>query len=362
MHTNQLTFLRFVAAMGVVVFHFGRGTMSLGWANRIWDIANTAVAFFFFLSGFILTFVYSERGANAADFYVARAARILPLYLLALAGVVVVTAWCGTLRADELLLSLLLVQSWVPGYSQVLNVPGWSLSVEAFFYLIFPLLLPLVLRTRSGGSALLWMVIAWAVNLVIHISLVGLIAPGSHGPFQDFAIYHPITHALTFVGGCYGGVAFKNLQGWFGKYGQWVALAAAVGLVAVAWAPDQLLRYHHNGLFAPLFFPLIAGLAGTPRAPVSRVFASRPCELLGEVSYGVYILQAPVALVYFWAVSALGAPPSDDVKFWLLAALIVTASIASYFLVEMPSRKAVRSWWKARKARRAELRHETAAT
>src|SRR5512138_2720985 len=172
MGLRQLTFLRFLAAFGVVVYHFGRGAPSLSWASSIWNVANSAVAFFFFLSGFILTSVYAPRGrVSLGEFFVARAARILPLYLVALAGATVFAASSGELRLDELALSLTLLQSWIPGYSQVLNTPGWSLSVEVFFYILFPFVLPFLLAVRSAAKLALLFAVLWLGNALLHIVL-----------------------------------------------------------------------------------------------------------------------------------------------------------------------------------------------
>jgi peptidoglycan/LPS O-acetylase OafA/YrhL len=155
MQLRQLTFLRFVAAAGVVVFHYGTQAPSLAWGLPYWKIANAAVSFFFFFSGFILGHVYGRRPiARRADFYVARAARILPLYALALLAAAIFHTRRGSLDWDALALNALLLQAWVPGYSQTINAPGWSLSVEMFFYLSFPLLLPVVARARSSARLL----------------------------------------------------------------------------------------------------------------------------------------------------------------------------------------------------------------
>ena len=172
MTTAQLTFLSFIGATSVVIFHFGRSAGSLAWANALWDRANAAVPFFFVMSGFILTHVYGAKGIRrATDFYVARIARILPVYWIALALVVLYeprqqppTTWWVWLSAS-------LLQSWWIGYSQILNVPGWSLSAELFFYLLFPFLLRTMSRLRTR-TVLVVAGSAWVGNVALNVVLI----------------------------------------------------------------------------------------------------------------------------------------------------------------------------------------------
>ena len=83
-HINALTGIRFVAALGVFVQHMlGR----LGVTTFVWPFGDGGVTFFFVLSGFILTYVYSHRMTGCRDlprFYFTRWARIWPLHMVTL--------------------------------------------------------------------------------------------------------------------------------------------------------------------------------------------------------------------------------------------------------------------------------------
>jgi peptidoglycan/LPS O-acetylase OafA/YrhL len=343
MQLRQLTFLRFVAAAGVVVFHYGTQAPSLAWGLPYWKIANAAVSFFFFLSGFILGHVYGRRPiARRADFYVARAARILPLYALALLAAAIFHTRQGSLDWGELALNALLIQAWVPGFSQTINAPGWSLSVEMFFYLSFPLLLPVVARARSSARLLGGMALAWAANTGLHVALFELSNPdGVFTPLDDFSMYHPLTHFATFA---IGMAAARWLDLTRPRLQRWSTLVVAVGVAGIGAMPlalPSVLRYHHNGLLVPFYFCVVVGLSAAQNTRLERVLAWRPLEFLGEISYGLYILQEPAAWLFFALLGASGVGLTLDQRFWLLSAWLVGAATLSYLVVEAPLRSVI---------------------
>jgi hypothetical protein len=100
-----------------------------------------AVALFFLLSGFILSYTYAgnvENGRQHAKFWEPRFARIYPVYFLSL---MLALPFQRALPLTTKIAVLAMVQAWNPfrrGWTGAWNYPAWSLSVEAFFYLCFP--------------------------------------------------------------------------------------------------------------------------------------------------------------------------------------------------------------------------------
>lgn len=171
-----LTSLRIFAAMHVVLLHCAlvmvrrsadqyinatkHSAAPLHWAafilgrgiTNIISAGGWSVSFFFVLSGFILFYNYGDdrqSPLNATKFWIARFARIYPVYLL---GMIVMTPflfhrWMVDPRfvthkiVTGGVVSLTLLQAWFPHYASLWNGPGWSMSVEAFCYALFPLLL-----------------------------------------------------------------------------------------------------------------------------------------------------------------------------------------------------------------------------
>jgi peptidoglycan/LPS O-acetylase OafA/YrhL len=238
-----------------------------------------------------------------------------------------------------LALNALFIQAWLPGYSQTINSAGWSLSVEVFFYITFPLLLPIVARIRSSTGLLAILLGSWSVNLLVHIVLVD-VAHSDHRitPLDDFSVYHPITHLATFVAGMCAARLFTLRMAACERWAMPMFAAALAGLAALPLIPDAAVRYHHNGLFVPLFSLLVLGLAAGRSRGIVRVLAWRPLEFLGEISYGLYILQLPIAWFYFALLAASGVHVSDDAKFGLLCFVLIASAAFCHFAVEAPLR------------------------
>ena len=314
MQITQLTFLRFLAASAVVIFHAGRTTRSLSWGDPIWMRANAAVSFFFLLSGFILAHVYGRTGIpRSAEFYVARLARIVPLYWLALLAVALYRWRTHTLHPQEFVVSVFLLQSWIPGWSQVLNVPSWSLSAELFFYLAFPLLL-MKMRHLRAATLLALATAVWALNLVLYVVLSRVCQAGDHPLLHDFAVYHPLAHLGTFVVGMALGLLFEQRKEVLRAYASTMIALSVALFLAMLLIPNPLVEYHHNGLFAPIFGLFVLGLSAAPELYISRVFSWPPFVLLGDASYALYILQQPISLA--WMPVAQKLALSRDAAFW----------------------------------------------
>jgi len=211
---KPLTGLRFVAAMLVVMHHLlhidvssghGVGRLLKKLTLNFTSASFVGVSFFFVLSGFILTYTYLGRpgqvGINQRDFWVARLARVYPTYLFALA-IAAVPFWqewggpntaCATPKIVTALTTPLLLQAWTPCARAWWNAPGWSLSAEAFFYLLFPLLaVPIVRLGRRQLYAVMGCTyLAYLIVLYLYMAITvdGQRPFADHGTWWDISTY-----------------------------------------------------------------------------------------------------------------------------------------------------------------------------
>ena len=102
------------------------------------------VEFFFILSGFVLypqLIKILDNKDNLFIFYKRRWIRTLPLYVIIL---IVVSALTSELLSHDFFKYIFFVQKVIPGFITNDYYPvAWSLSIEEFFYLFFPLLIVL---------------------------------------------------------------------------------------------------------------------------------------------------------------------------------------------------------------------------
>lgn len=339
----RLTPFRFVAAMLVVLFHFGSTVLAADapWLRAIASNGSVAVSFFFCLSGFVMGSVYRRAmsASDRSDYWISRFARIYPVYLLGIVTVLPIVSWTGT----DLALSVLLLQSWIPGYALSLNSPGWSLSVEALFYALFPLMAGAVSRSNLGR----WTAMAaalWVVSQLLTAWLATAYPVGNTDSLYFLTFYFPPMHVNAFLLGVVAGSAVPLLGKSLSTVAK-VCAAAIVSVVGLQWALELagLAVSGSNGLYAPLFAAFFWLVIALPRL---SWLEHRWPVVLGEASYAVYILQVPV--MYGLAAYLRSVMPmSASANFYLSLLLLVALSLACHLYFEQPLRQLLKMRWRS---------------
>lgn len=341
MKLNQLTFTRFIAAIAIVIFHFKDDVFpfKISGVQNFIQYFNVLVSYFFVLSGFILT-INSKDNINIRQFYINRFARIYPLYLAALLLMLFLLLLArtpkDTISLTKVFLSATLMQAWFETYALTYNFPAWSLSVEAFFYLIFPFAI-ILLKNRQVKSQITFILICW---LLMQILFVWMIVQNNF-----FVLNNPLFHLSTFLMGVAAGILFKHKQGVLlkhcGKF-EFFSVVLVFLLAFLVLSRNQLFgKFYQNGLLAPVFVVVIYAVALSKRR-VIQFFADRRLEYLGEISYGIYILQFPVSILVFGLIDRT-IKTSPTVSFYIyLISLIAIASL-TYHLIEKPFRMLIRN-------------------
>lgn len=368
-HLGALTGVRFVAAVHVVLFHttwYQVPRLPTPLANVMFS-ASASVGMFFILSGFVLAHNYGRTElADRAGFWWARVARVYPAYLLAL--LVALPLWLRALFNDHggqiplghvatiLFADVALLQSWVPRIACELNCPAWSVSTEAFFYLLFPLLLALLLRCSRRG-----LLAAAALACGVSLALLALWLTRYSTRVADVRLvllYSPLARLPEFVLGVALGL-------WFGRaprlrHAGTLSVLVTVLLLALLMLPvSPAFAMERHFAYAPLFALLVLLLAYGD-GPVARALATPTMVRLGEASYPLYLLHLPL---WEYLRALVGEPvptPGDPAALarWvgflaLYWAIITGASLAVVRWYETPARRAIRAWVSARRARRA---------
>ena len=342
-HLKQLTALRYFAALWVVFYDYWPHLT--GSAPPVIASGHLGVELFFVLSGFILAHVYLEAFGSGTgrylDFLWARLARIYPVHLAILIGLIllVVGGRLGGLDigrqlavVSSLPAQILLLQAWGLSPHGGWNHPSWSISAEWFAYLTFPALAFVYWRLKTRP----WL----AVGLSL-ILLAGLNLGFQHLTGQPLTAATIVWGALRIVPcfalGCAIWLVWSS--GWpKTTRASWVLSSgglASVLLLTLSPLPDWLT--------VPGFAALILGLAGLARAGSRRMTAPL-LVYLGEVSFAVYMVCIPWQLVFMGLAAKLtGGGDRLPWPLWLLLVAGVTpAAMVVHHLVERPAREAMR--------------------
>jgi len=366
-----LTSLRFFAALHVVLFHFlaFKVLKSQSWLGQISSIGYVGVSFFFVLSGFILVYTYAGRHTSARVFWRARFARIYPAFAFSLLltgpffffGVLMMKipffAWSSAHLKTVVFLVPLLLQAWVPLAALAWNPVAWSLSDEAFFYLLFPFLKKRFSQLGVPGLALLALA-CWAVSLAMSWTYV--LRNPDHLQVMDADVlsafwmnavkFHPFARLPEFLLGMACGAIFLKSRkdakpgsakpGSNTKFALPLVLAGLLTVATVAHYSAQIpYPVLHTALLAPAFAAIVYGFALRPgwAAPL----AWKPLVFLGDASYSLYLLHSFFLGPFFF--TQTGAPRHRGPG-WYFLYFVIALGISGlvYRFIEEPARRKLR--------------------
>jgi len=340
--------MRFLAAAAVVISHLaltasGRVAQAAHWTI---GFGWMGVSFFFILSGFILTWT-ARPADSAARFYRRRVARIYPAYLAALVAAALIGHFVEhvAFHRKAALAAVFLLQSWVPhrAWYFAVHPVAWSLSVEAFFYITWPLIAPLIMRaTRRthfrllGAFAGLTIAIGVYGAFTVPAQLTETLGHGHH--WQGWFVYIcPLARLPEFL----LGVVLASLlrSGW--RLRITVGQAGALALVAFG-----LMHIHETvadfAAFAVIPLALLVAAVAAADLDGAPVWSARRLWVrLGEASYCLYLFhELPMRLwLHHW-------PHPTGLQAIAYGAATVPAGLIAAFLVhyflERPAERALR--------------------
>ncbi len=340
----SLSGTRVPAAILVFGFHtqitglYTKGSAADSVSAALFEHGTMRVSFFFLLSGFVLSWA-ARPGEPKRRAWRKRAARVFPNHLVtalvALVGALGASAAMGATSLRVVLPNLFLLQAWVPDEKVYfgLNTVSWSLSCEAFFYVIFPFVLRAIERLdprRLWPLAIGLMGVVW--------SLPALTSGWQQSVAYWFIYVFPPVRALEFVLGV--------LMAQIVRKGRWVRLPVWVPTVAViavylsvGYLPVRI------GYVAAALVPLVLLVPALAQADLNgrRWIWSHPRMVwLGELTFAFYLVHQ---LVIRFTLKLLHVPVTGTVgwgtahSLTVEAAALVCAFVAAVLLqriVELP--------------------------
>lgn len=316
------------------------------------------MSLFFMLSGFVLALRYSNGASSYKSYLINRFARIYPIYVVA---AVATLPWLGiTFGSGSIvdvakglgqctllvLANILLIQAWFPQYFGYWNDGGsWSISVEAFCYLLLPLILPNLMRISMRK-----LVAIAAVCFLLSV-LPGLSAALFSGPSNNVFYSMPIFRLPEFIMGICVNLAIRQKTwNWDGK-----ALSIFQFLVLIIFivylgfvGPVLPLYVGHNWIVLPVIAFIIFSLS-SDNGPIASILSSAVFVWLGKISYCFYSFQA---LLILFLISHHDEfvhvmPYLANNKVLAAGSLVslVAVSALGYYLIEVPARGAIKAYF-----------------
>jgi len=354
----SLTALRGLAALWVMLFHIDVSLFyrDLGpvlphdWSGLITS-GYLWVDFFFILSGFVITHVYSGKFAHgwnqltAIQYIRARFLRIYPLHFFTLILLLVfsqfIVSFYPTIMDDSLRSyfdfaalpsNLLLTNAMKQHVYLSWNIVSWSIGAEWWTYFVAIGLLILVAKVRALGAALF---IGLGFSLLI---LLRELHPGSNLDITfDYGFFRCLFEFTIGVG------LYQIYRAGFARH----YLSKDISIFAIFALLVIIFHWKLNDLWAIPLFALLTIASAYNRATTHRFLDTKPLQYLGKISYSVYLMHG-VWFMVFWAflpiikqTYQIEQMPLAPRIFYL--ALFVTLSVASaaltYRYVEVPGRK-----------------------
>ena len=365
---------RAAAVIGVVLWHcWGRsGNPSGEGIGRLAaGVFPSSIYVLFIISGFVMFLPTAARGrfGSVRAYALRRVARIAPAYYLSL---VVVLALFPLLVPPNLTVpdpsaaNVLAHFGFVsqplriidpPTYKAGFNVNGplWTLSVEATFYVLLPLVAVPFFRRPVVGLA-----VAFAIAILWRVFVYDPSQPGvylNQLPFWAGAIAVGMAAAWAFVRIMRS--AYEPRARRLAVPAQLCSLAALAVLAWVAGGQgtggfDETYVSAQRSIAISTAFPLMLGafMLATAFASgvTSRPFTNRAARWVGDRSYGIYVIHF---VVMMFAVLQLdvAAQRGGALEFAKWVAIVLPPSMlygwASYQLAELPVRR-----WARRVSRR----------
>lgn len=258
--------LRAVAVLFVIAYH-ARAPYAAG--------GGRGVDLFFVLSGYLITGNLAAGNLSVSTFWKRRAVRLLPALFVMTAVSLAIAPWLIPRYAGTAWRDALLALTYTMNFAQAVKpwdnifLHTWSLAAEVQFYLIWPLILPFLLR-RNPAMLLpaLWLAmlgVQWAVGA--HTPLTGYYFPHFSGLILGAAI--PFLPAAN----------------------RWLGLLGFAIILPGLESPSVPLAAVELGA---------ALMVSSFRAPsaLRSVLEWPPLVRLGLISYGVYLWHFPIHCIF----------------------------------------------------------------
>jgi peptidoglycan/LPS O-acetylase OafA/YrhL len=328
--------LRAISILLVIIAHarLTDGFPAIRYLQPTPAYGDLGVDIFFVISGFLITLLLLREHDRTGKislkyFYARRSLRILPAmfaFLMFIAGLQI----AGIVRLNAV--------DWASALTYTVNFHGpfdqstrpiehlWSLSLEEHFYLVWPLMLVLVGRSRAS-----WVLFA----AIVFSPMVRFLGRGWFDAHQFNMDRVTPARLDTIAFGCLLAVTVSDpraqpLMRKLGRHAGWVVLACVAVIVvsvSILSASGKYALLIDRTVTAAAISLMVAACIYGNKTLLGCVLESRMFVSLGVMSYSLYLWQQP----FLWRGGKWFG------SYWPLnIVLTFAAAAASYCFVEIP--------------------------
>ena len=351
-YIKSLTSIRGYCALLIVFthYHFFLQQIDITYIQKLLRYGTIGVDIFFILSGFFLTYIYRNKLRDYKNikgelyrFFIYRIARIYPLYLvtLILSTLLIYAGW----TENKLLISDApnLITSFIYNILMInglgldsydkdiisINSPSWSLSIEMFIYILFPIFTVIAYRIKYVSLNII-IISAIYYHLYTLTKDHGVINSGETILYTLAFWKNDFLHGLELfvIGICTFNIYDKK----FLKKLPWDIITILI-IAITALLIHLVIDMNYMIFISPLIIYSLANIS--PKIDI--YFSNKASFYIGEISYSIYMWHIPYAVIvnHFYPLSI------PDLWEWkwipLITGLLVISSI-SYHFIESPPR------------------------
>ena len=276
-------------AIALVLFNHGWAMLGFGFAKlgralhysaigvHIERSGRDGVGVFFCISGFLITRLLIEEGANLRSFYIRRVFRILPAALTYLACVSVLGE-LGVLgiRWREVVASLFFYRNYYDHLGWF-TAHFWSLSIEEQFYLFWPSIIAVAPRRFCRAFA-----VAGILGIVAWRQL--------NWPVKDFAGFHTDMWLDAILCGSVMALWWQKLKS-VARKAPPILLPVLIATYIAADRWSEELAGSETLIQSILVCVLIASTVSNPTGLACRIAEWPFISRIGKMSYSIYLWQ-----------------------------------------------------------------------
>lgn len=319
-------------------FFIYQGGPLFGWLFV--PFGGLGVDIFFVLSGFLITtLLLEERGRKGEialkNFYIRRALRLLPaLFVLLVCVVLYSRAFMSSDDANSTarlsVIAIFYCTNWFFAFGGNSDLLGhlWSLAVEEQFYLIWPFVLSLLLRSRLTRRTILLLMLSLVAIVCAHrVLLLSSVTPAR-------VYFGSDTRSDSLLVGCAVAMAvsWQLLPRWTNaavKFSGQLSIVVAMAYVFDLFGLGRTLYGMGFTIFALAVGLFILRLMVAPSRVVS--FLERPALVwIGKLSYSLYLWH------FFTIGLTLRLPVANAVRVAISIPISFGMCACSYYMIEKP--------------------------